>query len=96
MNTIKFNDTVFQVESYNKNTYFEGESVNSNGTCNIITSDATALNALAEDEITSIQIYHDEELIYDSQNIKCSITSINEYLNGDHMNIQISLIFDLT
>jgi len=47
MNTIKFNDVAFEVESYNKSTYFGGGSINSNASCNIHVDDINILNTLA-------------------------------------------------
>lgn len=65
MNTIKFNNTEFELESYNRNTYFGGESITSNASCGIITTNIANINSLAESTITSLQIYHNEQLIYD-------------------------------
>ena len=96
MNKIKFNNTEFEVESYNKSTYFNSESMSSNANCTLLTNNITGLNALAEESITSIQITHDNELIYDLQNINARIDNINEYLNGDRIGITIGLTFSNT
>lgn len=98
MNTIKFNNVSMEVTSYNKNTYFafdSGEQVitQDNANCNVVTSDLTALRALGEDVITSIEIYHDENLIYSLHEIECHITGINEYLNEESVSITLSLTF---
>ena len=95
MNVIKFNNTSFEVESYNKNTYFNGETVNSNANCTIKANDMTVVNALAEETITSIEIRHDGEVIYTLSNINAKIESINEYLSGDRMNVSINLTFNM-
>lgn len=96
MNTIKFNNTEFELDSYNKNTYFSMDgNINSNASCNISTSNITELNALAESSITSLQIFHNEELIYDLQNIDAHIDNINEYLNNDRMSISINMTFNI-
>ena len=92
MNKIKFNDIEFEVESYSKNTYFH-EELSSNGNCSIITDDMDALNALAEVPITSLQILHDGEVIYNLHDINAKIDTINEYLSGDRMSINVNLIF---
>ena len=92
MNKIKFNDVEFEVESYSKNTYFH-EELSSNGNCSIITDDMDALHALAEVPITSIQILHDGEVIYNLHDINAKIDNINEYLSGDRMSINVNLIF---
>lgn len=93
MNTIKINNLELTVESYNKNTYFNGQTIASNATCNVVTSDINALHELMEEEITSIQIFYNETLIYNLQNITARIESINEYLNTDRMNININFTF---
>lgn len=92
MNKIKFNDVEFEVESYSKNTYFH-EELSSNGNCSIITDDMDALHALAEVPITSLQILHDGEVIYNLHDINAKIDNINEYLSGDRMSINVNLIF---
>lgn len=93
MNKIKFNNAEYEVNSYNKNTYFGGESINSTANCTLVTTDVTGLNALAAGTITSLQIYHNDTLIYDLQDINAHIDSINEYLNGERIDISVSLTF---
>lgn len=95
MNKIKFNNTEFEVETYSKTTYFNGETITSNGSCNVVTSNVASLNSLAQNEITSIQITHDDNLIYDLNDISAKIDSINEYFTGDRMSISVSLTFDI-
>ena len=93
MNKIKFNNVEFEVEQYTKNTYFGGETINSNANCSITTDDISTLIALASTTITTLQIYHDDTLIYNLQNTNAKIESINEYLSIDRMNISVNLIF---
>lgn len=92
MNTIKFNDAEFEVESYSKSTYFNNE-LSSSASCSIITNDLDALNALAMAPITSLQILHEGEVIYNLHDINAKIDNINEYLNGNRMNINVNLNF---
>ena len=54
MNKIKFNNAEYEINSYNKNTYFGGESMNSTANCTLVTTDVTGLNALAAETITSL------------------------------------------
>lgn len=93
MNIIKLNNVEMEVESYNKNTYFSGTVVTSNGSCSVKTSNVTAINTLAEDFIETIQIYHDNELVYDLANAHAKIDNINEYFTGERMNISINFSF---
>lgn len=94
MNLIVLNDVVLEVTAYNKNTYLENGEMSSTATCSIITTDITALNALAEELITTIQISNNGTLIYDLQNIKAHITNISEFLNTDRVNINLTLTFE--
>ena len=96
MNKIKFNNVELTLVGYSRTTYFNGENISSNGSCNVITDDITELNELAQDTITSLQIYSDNELIYNLQDINAKIDNINEYLDEDHISISISLTFDMS
>lgn len=93
MNIIKLNNVELEVESYNKNTYFSGTVISSNGNCSIKTNNVTVINQLAEGIIDTIQIYHDNELVYDLQDANAKIDSINEYFTGERMNISINFSF---
>lgn len=95
MNTIKFNNTEFTVLSYNKNTYFSGDIISSDASCSIITNDISNLNTMAQEPITTLQIYHNDTLIYNLQDINAHITYISEYLNDEAMSITINLTFDM-
>ena len=93
MNTIKLNEVEMQVDGYNKNTYLSGDTITSNASCSVRTNNITALNELMTTPIESIQIYHDNTLIYDLDDINARVDNINEYLNEDHMNINVNLTF---
>ena len=94
MNKIKLNNIELEVEAYTRNTTFSGEEITSTGYCTVNVDEVAVLNSLGEEEITSIQIYHDETLIYNISNIKARVSAINEYLNDNKMTININLIFD--
>lgn len=94
MNKIKFNNEVeLQVESYNKNTYFNNNTMNTTANCSVITDDIAALHALANDKITSIIITCNDNVIYNLSNIDAKIENINEYLSGERMYINVNLTF---
>ena len=93
MNTIKFNGVEFQVDSYNKYTSFSGESMVGTAACQIKADNITALQTLGKSVITSIQILHDEVVIYDLVDISAKITNINEYLSNDKIDVTINLEF---
>ena len=98
MNTIIFNGDAehytFGLESYNKTTTFEGNTVNSSGYASLITTDITALTTVASGTITSIEIQHDGTSIYNSTNLNAKINNINEYLSGDRINVNINFVFN--
>ena len=94
MNIIKLNTSEFEVDSYNKATYFNGETVTSNANFSINTNNISALNDLSDEVITVIQILHNGEVIYNLTDINAKIENINEFLNVDKMNISVSLRFD--
>jgi len=93
MDTIKLNNTEMSITAYNRNTYFSEGGITSTANCSVLVDDLDNLNAIAQDTITSIQIYHDNTLIYDLQDIEAYIESINEYLNGDRMDVGVNLVF---
>lgn len=94
MSKIKLNNTEFEFDSYNKNTYYGGETVSSNANCSLLNVDMADLSALAETTITSIEIRNNENtLVYDLKNINAKIDSINEYYNGMTMAISVNMIF---
>ena len=94
MNIIKLNDLEMQVEGYNKNTYLNENKIISNATCTINTNNINALHELMSDSIQTIQIYHDDTLIYNLENLNAHITNINEYLNIDHIGVSLGISFD--
>ena len=95
MTTIKFNNTEFEVEAYSRNTYFNGETIASSGSCTLKTNDIAELNTLMETTITFIQIKYDDTVIYTLEDIDAKIDSINEYLTGDRISITISMTFNI-
>lgn len=94
MNIIKFNNVEFEVIGYNKNTYFSDDTITSSASCQIIVADMDVLNNLANTAITSLQILHDGNIIYNLSDISAHIESISEYLNVDKMDISVSLRFN--
>jgi len=94
MSKIKLNNTEFEFDSYNKNTYYGGEAVSSTASCSLLNVDMADLSDLAETTITSIEIRNNENtLVYDLKNINAKIDNINEYYNGMSMAISVTMIF---
>lgn len=94
MNIIKFNGVGFEVSSYNKYTSFSGENMAGTAACQIKADNITALQTLGKSTITSIQILHDEVVIYDLVDVSAKITNINEYLSNDKIDVTINLEFN--
>lgn len=93
MNTIKLNNTTCEVLSFNKNTTFNNGQIFGSGSASIRTDDISALQELGLTTIETIQIFHDQEKIYDLTNANGKITSIDEYLADDTINISINFSF---
>lgn len=95
MTTIKFNDNAWEVASYSKNTYFNGETITSNASCGLKVTNTNELQAMAPEPITTIKILKDDTVIYDLEDIDARIENINEYLDTDHMSVTVNLIFNI-
>ena len=95
MNKIKLNNTEFEITSYTRNTSFGGDTISMTAYCDVASAANVDVYALGQDTITSIQIYHDDTLIYDLQDISAHIDSSSEYLNVDHMSLNIIITFDI-
>ena len=94
MNTIKLNDLELEVTGYSKNIYFNDNIMSSNASCQVVTNNSEAIVNLAKETITSIQIKHDNEVIYDLPDINAKVTSINEYLNINKVDVNMALAFE--
>lgn len=95
MNYIKFNNYQCEVMSFSKYTTFTAESASGNCNCQVICVNSTELQDLGMTPITSIQIIHDEEVIYNVDHISARVTTLNETLVDDHVETYITLEFNL-
>ena len=95
MNTIKLNEYTFIVDNYNKSANYSGEHPVCNGYCSVVTTDMNSIMELAKNTINSVQIYHDEELIYNLDNANGKILTIDELLNPTSVKIGINMTFAL-
>lgn len=99
MSTIIFNNKSFPVTSYNRNTSFYNNTMQSEGSASLYISGELIndLYSLSEDNITSIQIANDEEVIYSLSNVNAKLTRIDENYNeyGDNVVTNINLQFNL-
>lgn len=92
MNYIKLNDMQMQVISFNRYVNFNNGVMSGSCNCQVVTSDLSGLQELGTTPVTSIQIIHDDQIIYNLTDIETHVASINETLVEDH--IDISLTFD--
>ena len=93
MNYIKFNDLQCQVISFIKYTNFDENGMTGSCNCQVLTDNVTGLQELGLNPITSLQILHEDEVIYNLQNISAKVTSINEYLADNHIDINLTITF---
>lgn len=95
MNIIKLNNVEFEIENYTRNTNFSGDTMTSNGYCSLINADVDDITALAQTTITSIQILHNNNIIYNITDITARIESISEsFSGGERMYISMNFIFE--
>lgn len=94
MTKIVFNNNIeFKISSYNKTTYITNNALASNGSCTILVDNSDNLDDLCNIEINSIEIYSDDEKIYELNNLKARITNYIEQLNEDRIDRIINILF---
>lgn len=73
------NETEFDIISFNRNTYFHEENIESDGSISFIYSAAQEqlLNTIAENQITSLVVKRYGTVVYDAGTISAKITNIN-------------------
>lgn len=83
------------ITAYNRNTTFEEGALNSVAYFTVTSNTETAslLNELGISGITSIEIFNDEDLIYSLTELTAHITTINEYLEGEHIVMSVNIAF---
>ncbi len=90
---IKLNTYEYQIDGYSRTTNLTGDNtITSSAYINISNGDTT-INELLGVDISSIEIYADDVLIYDLKNVDAEITSINENLVNDKMFYNVTLTF---
>ena len=95
MNVIKINNYECEVTSYNKTTTLQEDTIVSVAYCEFINTNEINFDDKIFEPITSIQIYHDGNLIYNLSDITAHIESVNEYLNGERIMTNINMRFDI-
>ena len=97
MNTIKLNNTSFELTFYQRNVFLHDDRAvngfNGGGACRIILPDVTNLADFLQQTITSIQIYHDDNLIYNLSDTNCEIVEFKEFTEDGSIIIELSLKF---
>lgn len=101
MNTLILNglsSTPFTLKNYTRNTSFDNitRAMNSVAYFDIENTEGAAarLQTIGTSGITNILIKHDGENIYNLTNLNANISSINENLYEDTININVSVIFN--
>lgn len=96
MATIILNETSFALNTFNRNTNFSNDSINSYAYFSInYDNSAEALYELGESTITSIVIKNSmNETIYELNNINAKINSIDENLNGEEIYVNVNIQFN--
>lgn len=98
MITVVFNglsNQAIELLSFNRNTSFESGSMNSMAYLNVKNTAGTAdtLRNLGLNGITNMVIYDGETAIYRLTDLNAHITSINESLNGNVIDVNVNIVF---
>ena len=88
-------EAAMEISNYNRNTTFEQGSLNSVAYFTVIGDGNTAnlLQEIGGTGITSIEILNGEDSIYQLSELEAHITTINEYLDGDHITVNVNITF---
>lgn len=101
MNTLILNglsSTPFTLKSYSRSTSFDNTNHNMNSVAYFDIENTTGaiaqLQSVGANGVTNILIKHDGENIYNLTNLNANITSINENLFEDNVNINVTVNFN--
>ena len=93
---IILNNAHFGINSFSRNTYFNGNTIESNAYFDVTNfSDAVAtIHSLVDVPITTLLIKKGDQTIYDAGEINARITNLNESLSGEQMLSNVNIRFD--
>lgn len=93
MSTIIINDTEFEFENYNRNTTYTDKGIVSDAYISTIknTNTLNDIQTLAQEQITSIKIKRDGEIIYELADLNAMIQSIDESYDGTRVNFNVHI-----
>ena len=96
MNKIVLNNVEIPIDSFSRNTSLSDGVVYSNAMVSINNDMdySDELQDLIKAPITSLKLKVDDEIVYNLENINAQITSINENLYANGMNINLNIIFN--
>ena len=95
MTKIKLNNEEFEINTFTRTTFFGDEAVKSFANFEVVSLDLEKMTALAANIITVLQIYHNNDLIYDLQNTNIHIDNVNDLLNNDTVTTTVNLTFNI-
>jgi len=95
MTKIKLNNDEFQITAFTRTTYFRDDGVSSFANFDAVNLDLDQISILAQNPVTALQIYHNNELIYDLQNISVHIDNVNDSLEDEVISTKVNLTFDI-
>ena len=94
MITITFNEEVFPLIEFSRNTYLSEGQVESNIYCSLESSAIAPLYDLFQVDITSIIIKRDNVIIYDAGNTTSHLLNVSENLNEGRITTSVNLRVD--
>lgn len=90
------NESQFEIANFNRNTYNDGERINSTASITLSATDAAAssIHGLVGEDISTFIIKKDDgEEIYNAGSINAKITSVVETLMTDEIYINVNVDF---
>lgn len=90
---IKLNNEEFEISSFTRTVNFSNTQVADTATCNVLDATEEDLTTLAEETITTIEIYNDNNKIYELTNLNARIVNLTEALNNGAIDKMLNITF---
>ena len=95
MTKIKLNNEEFEITAFTRTTYFREDGISSFANFDAVNLDLDDISTLAQNPVTALQIYYNNDLIYDLQDISVHIDNVNDSLEETVVTTKVNLTFDI-
>ena len=90
---LKLNEEEFEITSFNKMTFFTDEGIRKTGSCDIQVDNVATIEEMSEDEITTFEIYNNDDLIYEIEDAHIKFDYLSEVLMDGAIVVTLNLKF---